>query len=172
VLVPGGGLFADAVRQTQTLLAFDDVLAHRLALDAMGHVSEILAARQAAFTLVADETAIAEAHTQGRVPVWHPAGLRAGHPDIPEGWAITSDSLAAWLATRLGADRLVLCKSVDVPTPADGLGWQALAAAGIVDEAFPGFADRYGGDIRIAGPARQAAAAALLGLDVAEDDAA
>ncbi|MDQ0467080.1 amino acid kinase family protein [Labrys wisconsinensis] len=172
VLVPGGGPFADAVRQTQALLAFDDALAHRLALDAMSHVGEILAARQAAFTLVADEAAIGEAHGRGRVPVWHPAGLRAGHPDIPESWTITSDSLAAWLAARLGADRLVLCKSVDVAAPGDRSGWEALAAAGIVDDAFPGFAARYGGPIRIAGPSRQAAAGPLLGLDAAEDDAA
>ena len=44
VVVPGGGLFADAVRQAQALAGFDDRLAHRLALDAMDHLGEILAA--------------------------------------------------------------------------------------------------------------------------------
>jgi aspartokinase-like uncharacterized kinase len=79
--------------------------------------------------------------------------LRAGHPDIAESWAVTSDSLALWLATRLQADRLVLVKSVDAPaisTP------ETLAEAGIVDAAFPSFAALYRGTITVAGQASDA----------------
>jgi 5-(aminomethyl)-3-furanmethanol phosphate kinase len=59
-------------------------------------------------------------------------------PEIPASWDITSDSLAAWLASRLAADRLVLVKSValaEVAIPAT-----VLVRRGLVDPAFPGYA--------------------------------
>jgi 5-(aminomethyl)-3-furanmethanol phosphate kinase len=160
VVVAGGGLFADAVRQVQSLMPFDDHLAHRLALDAMTHLAEIFAARHPRLVLVASASAIAAAHDQGQIPIWHPGELRAGHPDIAESWTVTSDSLALWLATRLKADRLVLVKSVDAPggsTPA------CLSSAGVVDMAFPEYARRYNGRIVVAGPGSDGRFKALLG---------
>ena len=44
----------------------------------------------------------------GRATVVMPAGLVLD--DLPESWAVTSDSIAAWVAGRAGADRLVLVK--------------------------------------------------------------
>jgi aspartokinase-like uncharacterized kinase len=57
-------------------------------------------------------------------------------PDIPESWEMTSDSLAAWLARKIGAARLVLVKSTAAPRPFDPA---ALAELGLVDRLFPGF---------------------------------
>ena len=48
-------------------------------------------------------------------------------------WDITSDSLAAWLASVLGADRLALVKSCDIAVDAT-IGY--LAQQGIVDRGF------------------------------------
>ncbi|MBP0580578.1 uridylate kinase [Labrys sp. LIt4] len=161
VLVAGGGPFADAVRQVQAAMPFDDGLAHRLALDAMTHLAEILATRHPRLTTAGDREAVKAALRQGRLPIWHPAELRAGHPDITESWAVTSDSLAAWLAAELGADRLILVKSVDAPaasTPA------ALAAADIVDAHFPRYAARFAGSILVAGPSADAGFPALLSV--------
>ena len=149
VIVPGGGPFADAVRTAQARIGFDDRLAHRLALDAMGHTAEVLAALEPALIVTHDRNGIAAAHAQGRVAVWNPVAIRTGHPAIPENWSVTSDSLALWLAVELRADRLVLLKSVDASPEAD---LTRLAALGLVDEAFPLFAQRFGGDILIFGP--------------------
>ena len=153
VIVAGGGPFADAVRQVQAMMPFDDRLAHRLALDAMTHLAEVLATRHARLILAASFDDIAAAHRQAKVPIWHPAELRSGHPDIAESWEVTSDSLALWLATHLQAEHLVLVKSVDAP---EGATSADLTGAGIVDAAFPGYASRYGGRITIAGPALDA----------------
>ena len=50
-----------------------------------------------------------------KVPVWLPTRMTLGAADVPATWDVTSDSLAAWLAGRLGARRLVLMKQVELP---------------------------------------------------------
>jgi aspartokinase-like uncharacterized kinase len=84
-----------------------------------------------------------------RNAIWDPVALRAGHPDIPETWDVTSDSLALWAATQIRAARCILVKSADAPAGADA---RALARIGLVDVAFPAFAARYAGRIAILGP--------------------
>lgn len=149
VVVAGGGLFADAVRSAQARLGFGDTLAHRLAIDAMGHVGAILAERFPKLAVVPGVSEVGPAHWAGRIPVWTGADVRDGHHDIPESWSVTSDSLALWLARALGAARVVLVKSLDAP-PAGG--WVEWVQAGLVDKAFAQFAARCRGDIVIAGP--------------------
>lgn len=158
VIVAGGGPFADMVRDAQTAKGFDDQLAHRLALQAMGHVATMFAGRNPALVAVNHSSRIAEAHRAGRIPVWQPFELLQGRPEIPENWDVTSDSLALWLATHVGADTAVLVKSRDAfaSDPA------ALASAGVVDAAFPSFARRFEGLIEIVGPASDCRLHALL----------
>ncbi|MEH3118562.1 MAG: uridylate kinase [Methylorubrum populi] len=148
-IVPGGGPFADAVRATQATLGFDDALAHRLALDAMGRMAEVFSALEPRLAVAASPEAVAAALDRGRAAIWDPVALKAGRPDIAESWEVTSDSLALWLAARLGAERCVIVKSADIPPGADPA---ALARAGLVDAAFPRFAAAYPGDILIRGP--------------------
>ncbi|ACA19343.1 aspartate/glutamate/uridylate kinase [Methylobacterium sp. 4-46] len=140
VIVPGGGGLAEAVREAQAALGFDDGLAHRLALDAMGGMARILQALEPRLAVSRDPAA---ALARGLVPVWDPAALKAGHPAIPESWDVTSDSLALFLAAELGAARCILVKSARAEDP---------VAAGLVDAAFPRFARRFRGEIRLRGP--------------------
>ncbi|KQP41302.1 uridylate kinase [Methylobacterium sp. Leaf104] len=149
VIVPGGGPLAEGVRSAQAALGFSDALAHRLALDAMGRMAEILSALEPRLVPARDPEAFAGILAAGRVPVWDPLALKAGHPDIPETWAVTSDSLALWLAAAIGAPRCCLVKFADRPAGAD---WADLARSGLVDVAFPAFAARYAGRIEILGP--------------------
>lgn len=147
-IVPGGGPFADAVRTAQSALGFDDALAHRLALDAMGRMAEVFCSLEPRLTRAASLETVADALARGRSVVWDPAALKAGCPGIPESWEVTSDSLALWLATRLGAGRCIVEKSAPVPA-ADAA---ALAAMGLVDAAFPRFAAAFPGEIVVRGP--------------------
>jgi aspartokinase-like uncharacterized kinase len=163
VVVPGGGPFADAVRTAQAATGFGESLAHRLALDAMDRMAQVFAAVEPSLSRVDEPGDLGAVVAEGRIPVWSPIDLMAGHPAIAESWAITSDSLAAWLATAIRAKRLLVVKSVDPEpgsTPAD---W---AAAGMVDEAFPAFARRFGGIVEILGPSRWPSLSALESLAV------
>jgi aspartokinase-like uncharacterized kinase len=143
IIVPGGGLFADAVRDVQQLLRFSDGLAHRLAIRAMGAVAEILCEHCPRLVLAPTRPAIDAAWQGGLVPVWDASEL-IGDPDIPESWDVTSDSLAAWLAGTIDAYALILVKTALFPS---GLAVQDLVADGVLDPAFQRFAARMSGQI-------------------------
>lgn len=136
VIVPGGGAFADTVREQQAHLRFSDRAAHRMAILAMEQFAVALADMCPELTLCASERDIHDALARGSLPVWLPAEMALGDPEIPESWEMTSDSLAAWLARKIGATRLVLVKSTAAPRPLDPA---ALAEGGLVDRLFPGF---------------------------------
>lgn len=149
VVVPGGGPFADAVRVAQAALGFDDGLAHRLALDAMGRMAEVFSGIEPRLAIAASVEAASGIARAGGTALWDPVALKAGRPDIPESWDVTSDSLALWLAIRLGAARCVLVKSAPCPP---GAAPSELARSGLVDAAFPHFARAFAGEIVIRGP--------------------
>jgi 5-(aminomethyl)-3-furanmethanol phosphate kinase len=143
VVVPGGGPFADAVRGLQPVLGFGDLAAHRMA---------ILAMQQFGLALQALEPRLALAETEAELraapaSVWLPWRLAGRDGTIAASWDVTSDSLACWLATRLEAAALFLVKSGPVPTGEATA--EALAAAGLVDAAFPALARRFPGGIRV-----------------------
>jgi aspartokinase-like uncharacterized kinase len=60
----------------------------------------------------ADLAAARAATARGRAPVLLPAALLASDP-LPASWAVTSDSIAAWVAGAAHPARLVLVKPVD-----------------------------------------------------------
>lgn len=136
VLVPGGGPFADAVRDAQARMGFDDGAAHRMALLAMEQYGCALASGRREFSPAGSQAAIGRALEVKQVPVWLPTRMVLA-ADIPASWEVTSDSLAAWLAAKLGARRLLLVKHVDARAAAVRV--QELVTRGIVDPAFPRF---------------------------------
>ncbi len=139
IIVPGGGLYADAVRQAQQIAGFDDAAAHRLAVMAMDQYGQTLAALEPGLVTAATELELAERSWQHRGIVWLPSGMVLADDGIPASWDITSDSLAAWLASRIQAKHLILVKSL---ANIARLTPQQLAEQGVVDPAFPQFAAR------------------------------
>jgi aspartokinase-like uncharacterized kinase len=136
-VVPGGGPFADAVRQVQQHWKFPDPSAHRMACLAMDQYGWMLMGLEPRFRPASDLSEIRARLMAKEVPVWLPGPTMGDHPDIPQSWDITSDSLAAWLARRLGARYLVLVKSIS--PPAGEVSVEELCRRGVVDSAFHGF---------------------------------
>ena len=141
VIVPGGGPFAEAVRSAQASMGYDDSAAHWMALMAMAQFGRALQNLNSALRLTASRSAIWRAIKDGKVPVWSPEPM-ARAAALPETWALTSDSLAAWLAGELGAHHLLLVKhgryegaAVDV---------RRLVAEGVVDSLFPRYLKESG----------------------------
>jgi aspartokinase-like uncharacterized kinase len=136
VVVPGGGALADEVRAAQARLGFGDAAAHRMALLAMDQLAWAIAGLRAGFEVGAAEEDLRAALEGGHVAVWAPYAFIAGRTDIEASWRVTSDSLALWLAGRLGARACYLIKSI-ARRPQQRTGAAQLARDGIVDEAFP-----------------------------------
>jgi 5-(aminomethyl)-3-furanmethanol phosphate kinase len=160
VLVPGGGPFADTVRDAQPRMGFDEPTAHRMALLAMELYGIALAGLGTDLRLAASVVDIRHALRDAVIPVWTPTAMVLEADDIPATWEVTSDSLAAWLAGRIGAMRVLLVKQTG--SLAEAVDPEELAAKGIVDPAFPRFLRASGAAAVLAGPADHAAAAAAI----------
>jgi aspartokinase-like uncharacterized kinase len=144
--VPGGGEFADLVRDFYASLHLSETAAHRMAILGMDQYGYLLGELIPGSELVTDLPAARRVAENGRVPVLLPANLMAQADPLPHSWQVTSDSIAAWVAGALHASLLVLLKDVDglyssnPGSPASGellpqVNWEELdTLAGGVDE--------------------------------------
>ena len=137
VVVPGGGPFADTVRSAQTRMDLSEAASHRMALLAMAQYGEALASLAPGFVAASSEDEIHRALASGQIPVWTPLDILSGADGVEESWDVTSDTLAAWLAVRLGSKTLVLVKHE--PLPESSLTFDEMAGAGLIDRALPAF---------------------------------
>ena len=130
LVVPGGGPFAETVREIDHRVDLSEDAAHWMAVLAMDQFAHLVASRLPGSTLVAAPQEITAALGEGRLPVLAPSRwLREADP-LPHAWAVTSDSIAAWVAGAVGARRLVLVKPPGAAGSGlvDGFFTRALAA--------------------------------------------
>ena len=137
IIVPGGGIFANAVRDAQKLTKISDACAHKLAVLAMDQFGLLLSNLNPLLATAKTECEIDERTWQHRAIVWLPSHMVLADDSIPQSWDVTSDSLAAWLAKKLDAKQLVLVKS-DKPS-ASQLCLKRMTQEGVVDEALNDF---------------------------------
>ena len=110
LVVPGGGPFADAVRDVDRRLRLSAAAAHWMAVLAMDQYAHLIADLLAGGIVVVDRQTIATALEARRVPVLAPFRWMRDADPLPHGWDVTSDSIAAWVSGVVGARRLVLVK--------------------------------------------------------------
>jgi aspartokinase-like uncharacterized kinase len=107
IVVPGGAGFADAVREADRRFGLPAATAHRMAILGMDQFGWLLSELIPGAERCADLARVGA----GRTTVLLPAALPLD--PLPASWEVTSDSIAAWVADRAGAGRLVLVKEVD-----------------------------------------------------------
>jgi aspartokinase-like uncharacterized kinase len=142
VLVCGGGIWCDALRQAQRQFALPEQAMHWLCIEALTVTARLLTQ---ILKLPPPETdwrrAGAATPSPGACPavVLDPRSFlyedEATLPGtvLPHDWTSTSDSFAARLAEVLAADELVLLKSADPPCR----DLEELARVGYVDQHLP-----------------------------------
>jgi len=158
VIVPGGGPFADAVRDAQARMRFSDDAAHRMGLMAMSQFGSAVASLGRGYALAGSIGAIRRAVRARQVPVWSPLPMALESDALPASWDVTADSLAAWLAAKLGTTRVVFVKQIVPPTAS----LDALIAAGILDRFLPRLLGGSALEAYIVGPGDHAATAAAI----------
>jgi 5-(aminomethyl)-3-furanmethanol phosphate kinase len=142
LVVPGGAGFADAVRDHDRRFGLRGTTSHRMAILGMEQFGWLLSDLIPGAQRCAD-LARAGGLADGRTTVLLPARLAL--EGLPASWEVTSDSIAAWVAGQVRADRLVLLKEVDglfAEWPARG---QPLARLTVAELAAlrPGGVDAY-----------------------------
>jgi aspartokinase-like uncharacterized kinase len=108
LVVPGGGEFAGAVRAYDRRVGLQARSAHWMAILAMDQfgwaLSELIPGAELRNNLAPGRP--------GAVGVLLPFALLAERNPLPASWAVTADSIAAWVAGAAGSARLVLVKPV------------------------------------------------------------
>ena len=146
IVVPGGAGFADAVRDADRRFGLGAAASHRMAILGMEQFGWLLSELIPGSERRADLARV----SAGRTTVLLPAALPLD--PLPASWEVTSDSIAAWVADRTGAGRLVLVKEVDGlsadwPPRGEPLAQRTVAElaalrAGGVDEHLPAQLER------------------------------
>jgi aspartokinase-like uncharacterized kinase len=139
LIVPGGSVFADAVREAQGISQVNDAVAHHLALLAMDQFGLLLAGMNEGLVTASSELEIAERGWQHRGIVWLPSYMVMADETMPKNWQVTSDSLSAWIANKINAEHLIIVKSAHLSDYATTVSVQTLKDAQLLDQAFPEF---------------------------------
>lgn len=138
LVVAGGGIFADAVRQLDCWQELGEEKSHELALGA-AHMGMHFLRDRLGMTVGGWSTAVEwwTIFEGARVNCLGPSVFLMQYENlfgpVPHTWAFTTDSLAA-LAAAVGKARLYLLKSIDIPP---GTSWTEAANRGWVDGCFP-----------------------------------
>ena len=113
VVVPGGGRFADVVRDSDKRFNLSSEISHRMAILGMDQFGLLLAQitpNSCATFLLDDAKQLSATEV---VPVFLPSRLMFKEDPLENSWDVTSDSIAAYVASRLQAAKLVLVTDVD-----------------------------------------------------------
>lgn len=135
VLIVGGGAMVDCLRDLDRIHDLGDQSAHELAIRVMEVSARAAVAMAPGQLVVSDSDGLARAWNAGRLPVLVPGPLLDAHPGaVAASWDVTSDTIAAQIASQLGAGHLLLLKSASLPP---GSTREDAARLGLVDPAFP-----------------------------------
>ncbi len=113
LVIPGGGPFADTVRHYYRRWQLSETAADRMAILAMDQYGYLLCDLIGGAVPITSLVSIEAVCRAGQVPVLIPSQLMFHADPLPHSWAVTSDSIAAWVATLAGPARLILLKGVD-----------------------------------------------------------
>ncbi len=113
LIVPGGGKFADQVREAYRRYRLNETAAHHMALLAMDQYGCLLNHLIEDSYLISDPFVASHIAKSGRTAILLPSKIVFRLDPLPHSWEVTSDAIAAWIAQLINCSRLVLAKDVD-----------------------------------------------------------
>ena len=148
-IIPGGGPFADSIRELQKQYLFDDKTAHNMALTAMEQFAWYCQSLQEnlIFCRSLDEVT-QQLYTPGLCCFLPGQFLHELELD-EKNWTLTSDSIAALFAIQSQADGLILVKSISHINQANSI--EVLCNSSVLDTAFEKISQQFSGSIHCLG---------------------
>ena len=113
LIIPGGGSFADQVREADRRYFLGSTAAHRMALLAMDQYGYLLNQLIPGSFLTSDLSFEDLPPESGMAAILLPSALIFAMDPLPHSWDVTSDSIAAWVARQVQCARLILLKDVE-----------------------------------------------------------
>jgi len=113
LIVPGGSIFADTVRELQLRTRLDDDTAHWMAIKAMEVYGLYIKSFSPRFVEAYTLEEIRRAVEENLVPIVMPYKFLREHDVLPHSWSVTSDSISIFIAHVVGAGLVILGKVVD-----------------------------------------------------------
>jgi aspartokinase-like uncharacterized kinase len=112
VVVPGGGEFADAVRKIDKTYSLSDTVAHKMAILAMDQYGLLLSSitPNSHVSRSLEETVNS---AKGTLPILLPSKMLFSEDPLEHSWNVTSDTISAYIAQLLHAEKLILVTDVD-----------------------------------------------------------
>jgi aspartokinase-like uncharacterized kinase len=111
-IVPGGGEFADTIRKFDKTYGLSSKVAHKMAILAMDQygflLSDITPGSYVSYSLKEVGNS-----AKGTLPIILPSKLMFREDPLEQSWNVTSDTIAAYIACLLDAEKLVLVTDVD-----------------------------------------------------------
>ena len=101
VIVPGGGVFADTVRRFD----LDDDSGHWMAVLGMNQYGYLLYSESSESGIKTVECF--EDAEKRDIAIFLPYLALRKNDELPHSWAITSDSIAAWIAEKMGRELII-----------------------------------------------------------------
>ena len=112
-IVPGGGLFAEFVRETQEKYNLDDEQAHWMAIQAMEQHANFLLKFMPNSNLYDFSSKDFESLIFDKLPILRVMKYMRTESALERTWNSTSDAIAAEIAIKINAEKLVFLKDID-----------------------------------------------------------
>ncbi len=111
-VVPGGAEFADTVRKFDKKYELSNRAAHRMAILAMDQYGMFLS-DVIPDSFVCYELQEVNKSTKGKLPIFLPSRFMFREDPLENSWDVTSDTIAAYIARELRAEKLVVVTDVN-----------------------------------------------------------
>jgi hypothetical protein len=113
VVVPGGGEFADVVRNTDDRFKLSPAISHRMAILGMDQYGFLLSDLTPNSCVINKVENLQQALDTGMLPVFLPSNFLFSEDLLENSWDVTSDSIAVYIAGQLRVAKAILVTDVD-----------------------------------------------------------
>jgi len=138
VIVPGGGPFADAIRTFATQEGVSDDAAHWMAVLAMHQYGLFLAD---ADPMVPTIEHLEDVPAAGSLCIILPYNILKADDALPHTWAVTSDTIAAFIAAKLGERSFIKVTDVDGMLDENGAVIERIQPHELIEKGYRGCID-------------------------------
>ncbi len=116
IIIPGGGLFADMVRDCDRDFNLDQDTSHWMAILAMNQFGYLISSLIPGSICTENIDEAKEYSGAYRPAILLPYRLIKDKDPLLHSWDVTSDSIVAWIAGYMDAKKLLLIKSRNLPS--------------------------------------------------------